>query len=89
MKRTEWSAEVYPKNWEEYVRYLQETTPQLRDKILTERKRREGLIRWNTCWVTPERAEELEANFQEGLQRDRKALWEARRRARRYRVFWC
>ena len=89
MKRTEWSAEAYPMNWEEYVRYVQETTPQQRDAILTERKRREGLIRWNTCWVTPEQADELELNFQEGLRRDRRALADARLSARSYGLYWC
>lgn len=89
VKRTAWSADVFPETSEEHLRYLDETTKQQRDAIVAERMRRQGLIRWHDCWVTPERAEELEAKFQEGLQRDRKALWEAQTEARRYRVFWC
>lgn len=89
VERTAWSADAFPQDREECMRYIQETTSLQRDAILTERKRREGLVRWNSSWVTPERAEELEANFQKGLQRDRKALWEAQQRAHRYRVFWC
>lgn len=89
VKRTAWSGDVFPETSEGHLRYLEETTKQQRDAIVAERMRRKGLIRWHDCWVTPERAEELETKFQEGLQRDRKALWEAQQHADRYRVFWC
>lgn len=89
IKRTPWSADVYPEGWDEYCRYVEETTPPQRRAILIERKRREGLVEWNGCWVPADKADELERKFQEGLARDRRELAEGRERARRYRIFWC
>lgn len=50
---------------------LQETAPAEREALLTGHMANSGLIRWRTCWVTPERAEELEVGYQEGVARAR------------------
>ena len=89
VKRTQWSADVYPDGWDEYTVYVQETTSAERQAILRERKRREGLVDWRGCWVPAGTAQELEQKFQEGLARDRRELAEARRRSHQYRIFWC
>jgi hypothetical protein len=39
----------------------------------------QGLVNWRgACWVTPARARELEATYQEGRRREREALAAAR-----------
>lgn len=92
VERTEWTADNAPTGCgEDLLRYLNETTPAQRHAILKEQMHRKGLVQWNSCWVTPERAKELEKNFQEGLKRSREIQAQLERaRASRSRLwYWC
>ena len=64
-QRTERDAGV-----DAYCRFIQETTPAQREKLLEERMKRRGLVRWARfphIWVTPERAKELDDQYLENM----------------------
>ena len=83
IKRTEWTLENEPSALTDgnlYLRFLNETTPEQRAEIRRERQRRydaemeaQGLVRWRDAWVTPERAQEMEETYREGIRRQNQA----------------
>lgn len=99
IRRTVWTVENAPdcSNHKEYMRFLEETTPEERSLIRAERRRRydqeqeaKGLVRWQNAWVTPERRDELKKTYEENRRRSAAGLQLARRmRSGSDRWLWC
>ena len=91
VKRTVWTADNVPScsDHEAHLRFIMETSEGQRRAILEERMRRKGLVHWHHSWVTPERAKELERNWQEGVERARRIEKERLYDRPRYPVLWC
>ena len=92
VKRTTWTLENYPstRDWDTYCKFLQETTPRERAALQAAYLRSQGLVPWRDIWVKPERAKELERQYQKNRKKEREAMERARQmRSSLDRWLWC
>lgn len=87
IRKTVWTVDNEPSCSDRaYGRFIEETTSEQRAAITRERLRRyaeemksKGFVQWRDAWVTPGRAEELQATYLENMRRGNRAGEERRR----------